>query len=490
MIKLLSLFTGIGAFEKALERLNIKYDLVGFSEIDKHAIKSYCAIHNVTEDKNYGDISKINENELPDFDIMTWGFPCQDISIAGKLKGIKEGETRSGLYYEGYRILKAKKPKVSIIGNVKNLTSKRFKNEFDSILKDLSDLGYNNYWQVLNAKDYGIPQNRERVFIISIRKDIDNGKFIFPEKIQLQLNLKDLLEEVVDNKYYLTEKGIGRLIKRNNKLIRNNENPDVSSCIIAGYHKMDGRNNQYISEENKPKRIGGIYDTDERKRQAGGIYDPNAISPTLTTMFPGGDKQPFVLVNEGTKKGSSEAREGDSINISYPNNMKKRGRVGKGVSQTILTSPNMAVVENANKPICLNANKKVSIQDRIYDEEGISATVTASEFRSKVAERKMFNLYNDKEIKDIAPTQTTNCGSSTSSAAVLISENGSNYLKIRKLTPLECWRLMGFDDEDFYKAKNVGISDTQLYRQAGNSIVVNVLEEIFKTLLNLKLKNE
>lgn len=202
------------------------------------------------------------------------------------------------------------------------------------------------------------------------------------------------------------------------------------------------------------------------------------------------DKQPFVLVNEGTKKGSSEAREGDSINISYPNNMKKRGRVGKGVSQTILTSPNMAVVENANKPICLNANKKVSIQDRIYDEEGISATVTASEFRPKVAERKMFNLYNDKEIKDIAPTQTTNCGSSTSSAAVLISENGSNYLKIRKLTPLECWRLMGFDDEDFYKAKNVGISDTQLYRQAGNSIVVNVLEEIFKTLLNLKLKNE
>lgn len=490
MIKLLSLFTGIGAFEKALERLNIKYDLVGFSEIDKHAIKSYCAIHNVTEDKNYGDISKINENELPDFDIMTWGFPCQDISIAGKLKGIKKGETRSGLYYEGYRILKTKKPKVSIIENVKNLTSKRFKNEFDSILKDLSDLGYNNYWQVLNAKDYGIPQNRERVFIISIRKDIDNGKFIFPEKIQLQLKLKDLLEEVVDNKYYLTEKGIGRLIKRNNKLIRNNENPDVSSCIIAGYHKMDGRNNQYISEENKPKRIGGIYDTDERKRQAGGIYDPNAISPTLTTMFPGGDKQPFVLVNEGTKKGSSEAREGDSINISYPNNMKKRGRVGKGVSQTILTSPNMAVVENANKPICLNANKKVSIQDRIYDEEGISATVTASEFRSKVAERKMFNLYNDKEIKDIAPTQTTNCGSSTSSAAVLISENGSNYLKIRKLTPLECWRLMGFDDEDFYKAKNVGISDTQLYRQAGNSIVVNVLEEIFKTLLNLKLKNE
>lgn len=288
---------------------------------------------------------------------------------------------------------------------------------------------------------------------------------------------------MVDDKYYLTEKGIGRLIKKNNKLIRNNDNPDVSSCIIAGYHKMDGRNNQYISEQNKPKRIGGIYDTEERKRQAGSIYDSNAISPTLTTMFPGGDKQPFVLVNEGTKKGTSEAREGDSINISYPNNMRKRGRVGKEVSQTILTSPNMAVVENANKPICLNANKNVSIQDRIYDEEGIAATVTASEFRSKIAERKMFNPYNDKEIKDVAPTQTANCGCSTSSAAVLISEDGKNYLKIRKLTPLECWRLMGFDDEDFYKAKDVGVSDTQLYRQAGNSIVVNVLEKIIEGLL-------
>jgi len=482
MIKLFSLFSGIGAFEKALERLKVEYELVGFSEIDKYAIKSYCAIHNVSEDKNYGDIKLINENALPVFDIMTWGFPCQDISIAGKLRGIKEGETRSGLYYEGYRILKAKMPKVSIIENVKNLTSKRFSNEFNSILKDLSDLGYNNYWQVLNAKDYGIPQNRERVFIISIRKDVDNNKFTFPDKIPLQLKLKNILEEVVDDKYYLTEKGIGRLIKKNNKLIRNNDNPEVSSCIIAGYHKMDGRNNQYVSEENKPKRIGGIYDTEERKRQAGSVYDPNSISPTLTTMFPGGDKQPFVLVNEGTKKGSSEAREGDSINISYPNNMKKRGRVGKEVSQTILTSPNMAVVENANKPICLNANKKVSIQDRIYDEEGISATVTASEFRPRIAERKMFNSYNDREIKDIAPTQTANCGCSTSSAAVLISEDGKSYLKIRKLTPLECWRLMGFDDKDFYKAKNVGISDTQLYRQAGNSIVVNVLQFIFGNL--------
>lgn len=156
-MRILSLFSGIGAFEKALERLNIHYELVGFSEIDKFAIQSYCAIHNVNENLNLGNIQNINAKEIPDFDLMTWGFPCQDISIAGKMEGIKKDRTRSGLYYEGYRILKEKRPKISIIENVKNLTSKRFKKEFDSILNDIEELGYNNYWQVLNAKDYRYP---------------------------------------------------------------------------------------------------------------------------------------------------------------------------------------------------------------------------------------------------------------------------------------------------------------------------------------------
>ena len=491
MIKLFSLFSGIGAFEKALERMKIPYELVGFSEIDKFAIKSYCAIHNVSEDKNFGDITKIDISKLPDFDLMTWGFPCQDISIAGKMKGIKEGETRSGLYYEGYKILKEKRPKISIIENVKNLTSKRFKSQFDSILEDLSDLGYTNYWQVLNSKDYGIPQNRERVFIISIRNDIAKGNFKFPPKRVLKLKLKDILEEQVEEKYYLSDKAIGRLIRKNNRLIRNKENPDVSACIIAGYHKMDGRNNQYIAENNKIERVGGIYDTNSTKHQAGSIYNPNGISPTLTTMSKGGNKQPFVLVEEGTIKGYAEARKGDSINYSYPNNLKKRGRVGKELSQTILTSPNIAVLENIDKPICINNSRnKLSIQDRIYDSNGIYTTLTASQFKPKIAEIKMFNPYNNKELKDIAPTQTTNCGIISSSAAVLVSEDGETFMKIRRLTPLECWRLMGFDDDDFYKAKNAGVSNTQLYRQAGNSIVVNVLESIFYELFYNELIEE
>lgn len=274
MLKLLSLFTGIGAFEKALERLNIDYELVGFSEIDKFAIKSYCAIHNVPENKNLGDITKINIDKIPDFDLLTWGFPCQDISIAGRMEGIKKG-TRSGLYYEGYKILKAKRPGISIIENVKNLTSKRFKEQFETILKDIEELGYNNYWQVLNAKNYSVPQNRERIFIVSIRKDIDKNNFVFPSSVELKLKLKDLLEDTVDDKFYLTENGIGRLIKKNNKLLKDCQNPNISSCLIAGYHKMSGNQNQYIAESNKVEKVAGLYDTENKKHQAGSIYNSN-----------------------------------------------------------------------------------------------------------------------------------------------------------------------------------------------------------------------
>lgn len=445
MIKILSLFTGIGAFEKALKNLNIPYELVAFSEIDKYAIKSYCSIHNETEDKNLGDIRNINTNDISkEIDIMTWGFPCQDISLAGKLKGIEKGETRSGLYYEGYRIMKDVMPKVSIIENVKNLTSKRFKDKFLNILKEIEDLGYNNYWKVLNAKDYGIPQNRERVFIISIRKDIDRCSFNFPEKQFLEVRLKDLLEDKVDEKYYLSEKAIGRLIKKSNKLVKQQENPNVSACIVSNYFKTGGRDEQYIKDD-KVNRITGIFDTENKKHQSGSIYDINGISPTLTSSS-GGNIQPHVLVNEGTKKGYAEAMEGDSINVSYPMNINKRGRVGKEVSQTILSGNKIATLEKINKTICLNnQDGKTSIQDRIYSVEGIMPAIVASNFRSKIMDLNkadMFNSYNNKEIKDIAPTQTTNCGNIDSSAAVLITEDGKNCFRIRKLTPKECWRLM------------------------------------------------
>ena len=195
-MKLLSLFSGIGAFEKALDNLQIPYELVGYCEIDKYASKSYAEIHGVPEAMNLGDITKVNEKALPkNIDLITYGFPCQDISTAGKMKGLfnEDGtQTRSGLFFEALRIIEETQPRVAIAENVKNLTSKKFSQQFKIVLDSLEQAGYNNRWAILNAKDFGIPQNRERVFIVSIRKDIDTGFFQFPEGFPLELKLKDM----------------------------------------------------------------------------------------------------------------------------------------------------------------------------------------------------------------------------------------------------------------------------------------------------------
>lgn len=208
MIKVNELFAGIGAFRKALQRLNIPHEIVGISEIDKYAIKSYEAIYGAT--RNYGDISKVHKLDYAD--LWTYGFPCQDISVAGHQAGIIKGETRSGLLYEVQRLLSVSKdndelPKYLILENVKNLVGKKFIDQFNSWLDWLDDLGYNSYWKVINAKDCGIPQNRERVFVVSIRKDIDTG-FSFCDPVPLQCSMFDFLEEDVEEKYYLSDAAI------------------------------------------------------------------------------------------------------------------------------------------------------------------------------------------------------------------------------------------------------------------------------------------
>lgn len=213
MLKVLSLFSGIGAFEKALEKLNIKHEVLAYCEIDKYASKAYSIIHDIPESKNLIDVTKVDILDIDDtIDLITYGFPCQDISNAGKQRGFTDEEgnrTRSGLFFEALRIIDDYRPKFTIAENVKALTSKKFAEEFRIVLESLEGVGYNNYWAVLNAKDYGIPQNRERVFIISIRKDIDKG-FTFPGVIPLELRLKDLLEDEVDESYYLTDSQITR----------------------------------------------------------------------------------------------------------------------------------------------------------------------------------------------------------------------------------------------------------------------------------------
>ena len=351
MLKLLSLFSGIGAFEKALDKLGVEYELVNYCEFDKYASKSYAAIHGVDESLNLGDITKVNEKELPkDIDLITYGFPCQDISLAGKQKGLFNDDgtqTRSGLFFEALRIIEETQPKVAIAENVKNLVGKKFKPQFEIVLDSLDKAGYNNYWQVLNAKDYGIPQNRERVFIVSIRKDIDNGCFKFPQGFELKLRLKDMLDDEVDEKYYLKNKGLDGIVRamsdgrkhKPNLMDKDSEySPTLDTRVGDQTHRSP-----YIIEPMKPVRIGGIFDTEKSKHQAGSVWDKECIAPTLDTMQ-GGYRQPCVVVKEATKKGYAEAVEGDSINFEQPNSKTRRGRVGKQVAQTLTTSPQQGVV--------------------------------------------------------------------------------------------------------------------------------------------------
>ena len=453
-MKLFSLFSGIGGPEKALKRLGIEYELVGYSEIDKYASKSYSVVHDEPEIKNYWDITKINEKELPDFDLMTWGFPCQDISIAGKQAGIHEG-TRSGLYYDGLRILKEKKPKYSLIENVKALTSKKFKDAFESILNDLDQAGYNNYWQVLDAKDYGIPQHRERVFIVSIRKDIDQ-EFKFPEKEELKLKLKDLLEEEVEEKYYLSDRMIKTFSDMTNRngYIRgkcfkphNLDDDRVANTIktTAGSRPEDNfvkrKYDEFIDENGYMPEIFNPYNKSEIKDIAKTITGECGSTTSSAAHL----IKETIRMPEATKKGYAEASDGDGVYINRPH--QKRGVVQKDKIQTIKTTPDVGVV----------VEKKIKYEEPL--------------------EREGWHHMNKIVLNPEGISTTINAQSNNS-----LQKIKEPNLRIRKLMPIECWRLMGFDDEDFYKAQSVGISNTQLYKQAGNSIVVNVLERIFNNL--------
>lgn len=330
MIKYLSLFSGIGAFEKAMQNLRIPYDLVGYCEIDKHASRSYSLIHHVPESKNFGDITKIDETKLPkDIDFISYGFPCQDISIAGNLKGFEDEEgnkTRSGLFFDALRIITHTQPQFAIAENVKNLTSARFKKEFDIVLRSLEEAGYNNYWKVLDASDYGIPQHRERVFIVSIRKDVDHGLFRFPDPMELKTKMIDLLEDKVDDKYFLSEAMWDYCLGRGAKKTKfprkerflsniNRPNQDVANTInvTPGTNPVDN----FIKLRNGHVTFEDFTEETELK---------------------------FLKIKEATKKGYTEAFEGDSVNLSYPNSTTRRGRVGHQVAQTLTTSPMMGGV--------------------------------------------------------------------------------------------------------------------------------------------------
>ena len=384
MLRVLELFGGIGACSKALERLGVDFEIADYVEIDKYAVKSFNAMHDTHFSPQ--DISQWDKDIQ--VDLIMHGSPCQDFSLAGKNKGGDEGSgTRSSLMYETLRIVEKLKPKYVIWENVRNLLSAKHKHNFDKYIARIQELDYTSYYQVLDTQNYGIPQHRERVFTISIRNDLKQG-FIFPQKQELKLKLKDMLESDVDAKYFLSPMAIERLIRHENNII-NKDNPDVSSTICASYYKMQSGYQQYIKIKN------------------------------------------------ATKKGYSEAKLGDSVNLAFPDSKTRRGRVGKGVAQTLDTACEQGVVAYDE-------------QNQYMRTDGTVGTITTDGSSPKHNNMAV-------EIKD-------------------------HKLTIRRLTPKECWRLQGFDDSDFDKAALYN-SDTQLYKQAGNSITVNVLEVLLTGLI-------
>lgn len=373
-LKVLELFAGIGACSKALERLNIPHEIVDAVEIDKYAIQSFNAIHGTNFEPQ--DICKWDKDI--EVDLIMQGSPCQDFSLAGKQAGgDKDSGTRSSLMYETIRIVEKLKPKYVIWENVKNLLSKKHRHNFDAYLETMEQLGYKNYYQVLNAKDYVIPQSRERVFTISIRNDI-NKDFQFPKKQPLNLKLKDMLEDDVDEKYYLSDKMVNYILD--------------------------------INDTQKGTKWEGRADNDTLNSN---------IAHTLSVRGAGGCQRAGVS---------------NFIIDNYEQEIKVKD-----------------IKMQTNKTICLNSKGgrngveglQPSLKDRVYDSNGIATCCATSNF---------------------------------------FMPNYTDGLRIRKLTEKECLKLMGFDDEDYEKIKSIGISRSQIYKQAGNSIVVNVLEAIFKEL--------
>ena len=545
-LRLIELFAGIGSQAKALTNLGIEFEHWFVCEFDKYAIASYNAIHNTNF--NTSDVTKITATDLNIVEtdkytyLLTYSFPCQDLSLAGKQAGMeKNSGTRSGLLWEVERLLNEcdELPQILLMENVPQVHGTKNKEHFDKWIEYLESKGYKNYWQDLNAKNYGIPQNRNRCFMVSV---LDDRPFNFPKPFELKLRLKDMLEDDVEEKYYLSDKQLVYILDGNNVALSSgrNINDRVVNPTIAKTISCRGASEQRADITN---------------------FVIDGIDEEITVK-----ECKSILIPEKTKKGYSEAEDGDGVYINRPH--QKRGCVQKGMIQTIKTSPNdvgvvvvgnyspsghsaarvvdpnglaPTVMENHDtvagvllkKQLCnkliqdglvqegdiikhsyttqiLNGNKKcveksnemitlttrgdcigVVVQDKslwtdtqkqMITEDGnvkryLDSDIVDEFKEGQVADISFPNGYNKaNRVHDECPTinQTTTKSS-------FITKITQKPLRIRKLTPKECYRLMGFSDIDFDKASQV-VSNAQLYKQAGNSIVVNVLEQIFKEL--------
>ena len=445
-LKVLELFGGIGACSKALDRLGIDYEIVDYVEIDKYAVASYNAMHNTSFEPQ--DICQWDKDI--EIDLIMHGSPCQDFSLAGKQAGGDKGSgTRSSLMYETIRIVEKLKPKYVIWENVKNLLSKKHRHNFDAYLETMEELGYTNYYQVLNAKDYGIPQNRERVFTVSILKE----SVIYDDYNSNIRKDQDTIGTLTTNCGSSTIRNGWKIIEYKQHF----EFPKGEEC------------------KNKINRKYGLYGQVTRW----GVYDENGLAPTITaSMGMGGGHVPMIEEFKFPSKQELKLKLKDMLENEVDEKyylsdaqIKRIETTTYNVGKTRIQKKDWCdtlCARDWKDPKCVEVNRKYGIFDTeksthqagsVYDENGLSPTLDTMQggYRQPCIEIK-----NSKDNIE---------------------------LRIRKLTPLEVWRLMGFDDEDFEKASKVN-SNSQLYKQAGNSIVVNVLEAILKELLLEETKRE
>ena len=456
------------------------WKLVNFCEFDKYATSSYCAIHNENESKNLGDITKVDETKLEPFNMICGGSPCQDFSVAGKQKGsvwtCKDcgheynpltvhwserdkcpccgsnniEKTRSSLLVEYLRVIRANKPNFGMYENVKNIVGKQFKDTFKMFTDELDEYGYNVYWKVLNAKDYGVPQNRERVYLIFIKKELDNGKFTYPEPFDNGTRLRDILEENVDEKFYISEDKVQRFLTN----LNNEDALLYDACQV----KREGKSREYndfcptltardykdprLVNDNVVKQIGTISKCEGnwKNPQVGRIYSTDGCSPTLNTCG-GGSHEPKI-VQLGNVNPSGKGMNGNVFDEN-------------GLAPTLTTNKG-----EGNKIAIRQATKKGYIECELGGVADLSYPESKTR-RGRVQE-------NGQICPTITATETGVC-------------RIESPIRIRKLTPKECFRLMGFSDENFEAAEKM-VSNSQLYKQAGNSIVVDVLYYILVEL--------
>ena len=570
MLKVVELFAGIGSPRKALKNLNIDHKVIAFSEIDKYAIESYRAIHDDFSTPNLGDITKIEE--LPKCDLLTYGFPCQDLSIAGYGKGIKQG-TRSGLLLEVERLIdiageKGNLPKYLILENVKALVQKKHRKDFDIWLEKLESLGYSNYWQVLNAKDYGIPQNRERVFVVSILGE--HKPYEFPEKKELKLRLRDLIDNEVPEKYYLKDEKVEIFLEKTKAekiqgkiAIKTNTKTGYTyaenfDCIDLEYPKSKfrrGRIQQQISNTLKTGGNSGLIllgSLTDKNSQGERVYTTDVAVTQNATGGGMGAKTSLYLVGNVNPCGHGHGGEVYSDAGLSPTITTGKGEGLKIICYDVETSKKVrrhfldakklrdllvSSKKISNKEIAEKLNKNISTvehwfrkdeswsipDEKIWFKLKDLLDIKTSEFDRVLTEFDTLPSKFEKnnrfyDPKGLAPTITTgesikilnirDLSTGGQKARVIGTEGISTCLtatdykdppkiltecslRIRRLTPVECFRLMGFTDIDFYRAKEKlnetfykgrDNSDSQLYKQAGNSIVVNVLEAIFRNL--------